>query len=151
MNWKEMIVEAKRLMSVAGNLAFERATVLVALYNDNEFRADCAQRRVNPEDELDALADGINASFLELRELLVHYPSKGQWSAGRLRLMYDKMVKDIRTVRDATKPRDTRPEVDKLREQIRLLQKELVAAKRENINLKRQLKKLRELLEPIPA
>jgi hypothetical protein len=148
MNWKQLIIEAKRLMAESGSVAFDRAKVLCQLYTDSDFIADCDQRKVNAEDELDGLCDGLNLTFMELREMLGHYPRKQQWQSGRLRKMYDEMTEAIRK----SNPRGVRqpkPEVVSLREKIKELQSQLSQALTENRKLRHELQRVKKTIESL--
>lgn len=94
MNWKQLLIEAKELMGQSGCAAFDRAVKLAAVYRDPEFTADCDRDRTVPSDRLSEFTNDLCLNFLELLALLEKYPERQQWATGKLRQMYDVMMRD---------------------------------------------------------
>ncbi len=147
---------------------YDRATLLSQVFGDPAFLADCSEDQGEAADRLDEYANDLCLTFLELRQLLKHFPKRAQWKSGKIRRMYDEMVQAIvvnqtrqapalrsdvdsngagrpQGVEHAGSPQvaiATGPsELDRLRDLVKTLQKE-------NRDLRKRLTKLKDMLEP---
>jgi hypothetical protein len=106
MSWKEILIQAKELLGKAGTTAFDRATLLVSVWNDPDFQADARSEFV----ALDRLSEYVNdlaLNFLELQQLLVKFPTRDAWAKGNIRQMYDSMMRDKELQKSAAASRMT--------------------------------------------
>ena len=167
-NWKQLLIKVRELVGEAGVAVYDRATLLSQVFGDLAFVADCNEDQGKAADRLDEYTNDLCLTFLELRQLLKHFPKRAQWKSGKIRRMYDEMVQAIvvnQTRRAPALRSDVdsnsvgRPqggeqagspqvpiateqsELDRLRSLVKTLQKE-------NRDLRRTLTKLRNTLEP---
>jgi hypothetical protein len=116
-SFKTLLKEARVLRHAAGDNAYQRAVILVAVFDDRAFRES-----IGAVDDfavaqcLDAEVEDLCLSFLELREMLRCFPDASDWSDGRLRTLYDRCVQ-MRTKDVEEKParkvnRVTKTELD---------------------------------------
>lgn len=83
--WEMRMHKARELRKKGSELLFDRVTLLVSCYVDDEFRAFHASNGTN---ELDFLDDELNdtaASFLTLKAVLDSYPAKDEWVKHNIR------------------------------------------------------------------
>lgn len=111
-SWKKLISEAESLRGQSGVNAHRRATILVQLYNDVDFRAE---RNLSDDDAVeevfDDLVQDLCVSFAELRAMLQEFPDEIYWADGKLSTLYDQAVEYIRYRRkssDEDKPTSSR-------------------------------------------
>lgn len=130
--YKKLLIEAEQLRGQAGEAAFKRITLLVAVFDDHDFRHDLGN--VDPEkmgEHLDAYLEDLFLKFFQLREMLATYPKQDQWATGRLRRMYDEMLdKRSQPEKQEKKSRAsaTVAEVEKLKSDIKRLRTQLAQA-----------------------
>lgn len=111
--WRNRCLE---LRSVGGSSAFERATLLVQIFNDADFRIDNGNADdMKAADVLDDLIDDIGFSFWQVRKMLDRYPKQEQWQSGRLRAMYRDMIDADMKAKNAERAANTtaRPRIKK--------------------------------------
>lgn len=91
--YKQLLLEAKSMRQSAGSNAYDRAVILMKVFDDREFRAD--NGNVDDfalADVLDAYCEDLSFGFLDLKALIEHFPQREQWSDGLLRRMYTEML-----------------------------------------------------------
>lgn len=94
MNWKEQLIHARSLMGKAGVIAYDRAVVLKEVFENDDFRADSGDD-MRSSRRLDEYVNDLCLTFLDLLQLLKHYPTRKQWASGKLRSMYDAMTRQV--------------------------------------------------------
>lgn len=110
--WKKLLGEAEQLRGQSGINAHRRATILVELSSDEDFRSEM---HLTNDDAIYAVLDGLvedlSLTFAELRNMLQEFPSPDDWADGKLRTLYDRtveMIRSRRTKRDEDLPQRTR-------------------------------------------
>ena len=99
---------AKAMMGESGVGAFDRAKLLIEVFDDVDWRAKCGSL-----DDfglgaiLDDYLNDLCLRFHDLRQMVEFYPKRGQWSLGRLADMYDGM-KEAGAVADEHEPKRSR-------------------------------------------
>lgn len=97
-SYKKLLLEAKELRGKSGLAAHRRATILVSLFDDADFRADIgASDDFVVESFLDELVEDLVLKFLELRAMLAEFPDSSDWNDGKLATLYAKAEERIRT------------------------------------------------------
>lgn len=91
--YKKKLLQCKELRGEAGFTAYERARLLVDVFDDRDFRADLG----NVDDwkaakALDEYVEDLCIKFLGLRAMLEHFPRKDEWKEGKLATMYQQVV-----------------------------------------------------------
>lgn len=95
--YKKLLLECKELAKRGRKAAFTLATNLVAVFNDQDFRAD-----IGASDDF-AVADALNEyvgdlclSFLEIKTLLSEFPNEADWSGAKsLAKLYEDAIQKI--------------------------------------------------------
>lgn len=76
-SWKQHLKEAKAYYQKLTACCWRLAKVLVAIFDDAEFRADVGARDdVDAADWIDAEFPGLPLRFLQLRAVLAAYPTE---------------------------------------------------------------------------
>jgi len=132
MAYKMQLLEARKLRGKSGVKAFDRAKILCAVFDDDEFRAECG----NLDDFraaalLDEYVDDLAVGFLDLRAMYKYYPRRSSWREGRLGKMLREMLRANETVIPAARP----PRVATAETRKQLTQ-QLEEARREKARLK---------------
>jgi hypothetical protein len=87
--YKAKLLLARRMRGDSQASLFDRATLLMEVFDDQEFRADYGNLDAFKAAELlDAECSDTCFEFLQLRELLAAYPARSQWENGNLAKMY---------------------------------------------------------------
>lgn len=77
--WSQKLAAARVLRGKGAALLYDRLVLLREVFNDAAYRADCATRKINPEDELtDEVADTC-AGFVVLMQTLEKFPDRQVW------------------------------------------------------------------------
>jgi len=167
--------QARAMMGQSGLVAFDRATLLVGVFNDAQWRA----KLDNLDDFglaeiLDEYLCDLCLRFHDLRRLLEFYPRRSQWASGKLADMYDEMIEAGIKVpeREAKRTRQTatlaelkaliaekqdlqqrvktaenlRGRVEELEMELELARKQIAQLERENVALRARLAENLELL-----
>lgn len=80
LTWTQKLARNKELVRKGAAALWERARLLVEVYEDAEFLSDCRQHRTNPEDRLDSeLSDTGYWTFAAIRKVFKAYPKRKQW------------------------------------------------------------------------
>lgn len=149
--YKKLLLKAKELMGQAGLLAFDRAKLLTEVFNDRDFRADLGNADDwKAADALNEFCRDLALKFDRLRQLIEHFPDRGQWATGDLEGMLARMIEDKRgEEREANAPaakvnRIKREEFEAVQQQVAHEQarakhlESVVSAKREEIQWLRE-------------
>lgn len=99
--WKRLMLEARELMGQAGGVAYDRVVLLIQVFDDQDFKVDAGDDH-KASHRLDELLGDLCLDFLEARQLLRHYPDRDTWASGRLRKMYDDMIREMFAARSKT-------------------------------------------------
>lgn len=90
-SYKTLLLEARDLRGQAGINAHKRATLLVKVFDDRDFRSEIgATDDYGAAEMLDAEVEDLCLSFLQLREILKRFPNEQDWSDGKLRTLYNR-------------------------------------------------------------
>lgn len=104
--WKNWLLKAGELRGQAGEIAFERITLLNNVFEDREWREDSGQ-----VDDfalaalLDAYVEDLCLPFLNLRAMREHFPDRKQWKEGKLASMHKQMIRERSEAEDTKKTR----------------------------------------------
>lgn len=103
--YKNLLDECRTLMAKAGSTAFRRTAVLNQVFLDRDFRADLG----NSDDfacamVLDEYVEDLCLTFLELRSILVHFPTASDWADGKLSTLYQRTLDKIAAERKEEAP-----------------------------------------------
>jgi hypothetical protein len=140
--YKQLLLTALELRKQGGKSAYKRAMILVAVFNDQDFRLDNG----NIDDDkiyqiLDDYVEDLALNFIELKHLVEYFPKESQWAEGRLCRMYDQLLDSVppqeRTI--ISRKCATVAEVNHLKAEIRRL-------KAENTRLRQDLKAAQDVL-----
>lgn len=148
--YKKLLIKAERLRGKGGEAAYERAKILVAVFNDTDFRLDNGNiDDFKAAEALDDYVQDLCLSFRQLQDLLTYYPEKAQWSEGKLRSMHDEILSQRSTPEKAVKPRRSaslaqvqslEKENEQLAYQLKKAQKRIKQLEDENAHLKSRLR-----------
>lgn len=130
--YKERLLDARKLRGKSGVKAYDRAKLLVVVFDDGEFRQDCGNLDdFRAAELLDEYVDDLCIGFLDLRAMLAHYPRRRQWADGRLAKMLREMVRATETAL----PSSARPPRVAIAETRKQLEQQLEVARREKAKL----------------
>lgn len=91
--YKTLLLEARKLRGQAGAKAFDRGRLLVTVFEDRDFRADCGNiDDMRAAEILDDYLDDLCLDFLSMAAMLKFYPRRKLWQEGRLARMYRDMI-----------------------------------------------------------
>lgn len=129
--YKSLLLRAKQLRSKGGKSAWERAKILVAVFDDQKFRTDCGNiDDFRAAEILDDYVDDLALGFLDLRAMLKHFPERKTWMEGRLRRLYNQMLKEMAAAKVPKQPRQKVAETRKqLERQVEETRREAIRAK----------------------
>lgn len=93
--YKQKLLAAKQMMGQSGLAIYDRLLLLVEVYNDKDFRTDHGNiDDFKAAEIMDGyFSDLFGLGFLQLRSMLEHYPERKQWETGRLRIMWNDILK----------------------------------------------------------
>jgi hypothetical protein len=77
--WEVKMHEARELRKQGAGLLFDRVSLLVACYEDDEFRSWHADNGTNELDFLDEELSDTAVGFMTFRSVLAAYPSRDDW------------------------------------------------------------------------
>ena len=98
--YKQRMLQARDLRGTSGGIAFDRAALLVRIFEDQEFRSDPAYTDEDAAvNALDDLADGLFVGFLRLRQMVKAFPHRDEWVANKLTKLEAKVVADANDAR----------------------------------------------------
>jgi len=102
--WKKKLFKSRELRGKTAEIVYDRITLLVEIYDDDQFRQDSG----DPDDLsaatlLDAEVGDLCADFLELRCVLDSFPNKGDWTDKNLKKLVAAALDGSRTRRKSKK------------------------------------------------
>lgn len=93
LKYKELLLQAKSLMRKGAESLFDRAKILVEVFDDAAFRADHGMYDdAQLAEQLDAYLQDTKWRFAELRLMLSFCSDRKRWSTGKLRDLYDEAL-----------------------------------------------------------
>lgn len=106
-NYKKKLIVASELRAKGREALHERVSLLVAVFEDREFRSDNQQfDDLKAAELLDSYLEDTALSFLEARAVLQTYPKFDQWTGKTVRELYESALESSR-LSDDVKPRAT--------------------------------------------
>jgi hypothetical protein len=130
--YKALLLQARALRGKAGTKAFDRAAILVKVFEDGEFRQDCGNLDdFRAAELLDEYVEDLALGFLDLRAMLAHYPRRRQWAEGRL----SKMLREMVRAKEKALPVAARPPRVAIAETRKQLEQQLEVARREKAKI----------------
>ena len=91
--YKKLLIEALALRAQGGKSAYQRAKLLVQVYQDRDFRAEAGNvDDFRAAEVLDEYVEDLALQFLELKSMIEHFPKESQWGEGKLRSMYREVM-----------------------------------------------------------
>lgn len=104
--YKQKLRQALQMRSKAGSATYDRACLLVQVFDDTEFRADMGNADdFRAADALDEYCDDTAFKFLDLKTMLAAVPDKAEWSKHSLREIYNKAFERQERQNSESKPR----------------------------------------------
>lgn len=92
-NYKQLIIQAREMRGQSGLSAYDRAKILVDVFNDRDFRTDVGNvDDFGAADALDQYVDDLCVSFLQLKAMFEHFPNREQWKEGMLFQMHAEVI-----------------------------------------------------------
>lgn len=83
--WELSLKEARELRQRGAQVLYQRVSLLVACYEDEEFGAWCVENNHNDLEFLDSELEDTAAGFLTLKAVLDHYPEEDSWAKHNIR------------------------------------------------------------------
>lgn len=96
--YKALLLKCQELRGQAGAAAYDRAKMLVQVFDSQAWRADASPKAGQLLDDLDAgrlldaYVEDLALGFLDLRAMLEHFPEREQWAQGLLKRMHAEML-----------------------------------------------------------
>lgn len=88
--YKEILIKVLEMQSKSASDLYQRATLLVVVFDDSEFRADAGNADDHKAaDMLDRYVGDSAYSFLQLRAMLIAEPKREAWKTKTLREIWD--------------------------------------------------------------
>lgn len=137
--WEMNLRQARDLRKKGAELLFDRVSLLIACYNDQDFRAWCADQGSNECDYLDDELNDTAFDFLTLKAVVVEYPHREQWVKHNIRDLVAEVLTNQRRddkADDATKRMSWKERALAAERRVEQLEREL-AALREAMTLMR--------------
>jgi hypothetical protein len=137
--WKKKLIQAEGLTGNLGRTVYQRTKLLVEVFDDAEFRAEAGCRDdIKAADFLtDKYCGGVALHFLDLRDMLMHFPEESMWEKADFYEMHGQVIE----ARDAKKAAEegrkppqkrhvvTRREFDQVKQQLEGKEKELESSR----------------------
>jgi hypothetical protein len=141
-SWRQRITKLETLTKGNGQSAWETAQELRELWKDREFLADkdaCNGVLDEMASKLSVYADRFGFNLNEMIQMIDHFPDAKDWQTGRLRSLYNETCKLIlakKSKKDfAKKHRITQAQYEALQRENRELKKEVKLLRDENAKL----------------
>lgn len=83
--WEQLLQKSKELRGKSNGLLFDRAKLLVEVWNDGEYLAFHKGDLAKAEDYLDAEVGDYGLCFFDLKAMLESFPKRAQWEKANLR------------------------------------------------------------------
>ena len=140
--YEKRLAKLTDMKGKAGLAAYDRATLIAALAQDQEYQTDNElSTPTKVYKSLNPYVEDLCISAKQMHLLLQHYPDRAQWGSGRLQAMLNEMMAALAEAKkDDAKPRKhaTLQQVAELEAQIAELEAQLAEAK-EQIKQKDEL------------
>lgn len=150
-SWKTNMIQARALRGKAGGVTFDRAKLLVSVYDDPDFIAEHGDQ-LRAMDVLDAEVSDLGFDFADLMNMLQCFPDRKVWEKKHLKTMQAEMLElaknsKVQTITDAPPRRtatvkqldDAEKRAEKGEVRVESLSDELAELKQENSDLRMQL------------
>lgn len=145
-NFKELLLEARKLRGKSGENAWKRAKILCQIFEDRDFRDSVgAVDDFKAAEMLNAEVEDLCLTFLQLRQIFIEFPKKSDWADGRLKTLYEKAKS--KPVEESDKPKRSVNRITK-KEHEQVLREKEEAIARANYS-DRQRAELLEKLEQL--
>lgn len=102
-NWKVALSEARTLKKKGIEMLYDRVKLLVDVFNDAAFIAQCEEDGTEPFDILDDALSDIGHGFRTMKAVMNEYPNKTDWVRHDLRNL---MAMAVEKHRKASDPKD---------------------------------------------
>lgn len=103
-SYKTLLLEARELRHEAGKNAHKRATLLVKVFDDRDFRDEVgAIDDFAAAECLNAEVEDLCLTFLQLREMLKAFPLEADWADGKLRTLYNRTLEIGKAAEEANR------------------------------------------------
>lgn len=80
--WRQLMADVKALREAGQASLYDRVKKLIEIYEDQEFRDDCARTGQNPEDRVNAELSDTGQKFDRLCAMIRRFPNKDDWKKG---------------------------------------------------------------------
>lgn len=94
-DWNTLLKEHDDIVKKSNATIYERAKLLVAVYENPEYIAAMKREGKQPTAALDERLSDTCASFLELMHMMAKFPKKRDWVTGDLALMRRQTLSDL--------------------------------------------------------
>ena len=107
--WEVKLHEAREMRKRGSELLFDRVSLLVACYDDEAFRAWCAENETDELDYLDTELNDTAANFMTLKAVLHQYPVREEWVKHNIRDLIAQVIAEQaeKTKRERENPKPT--------------------------------------------
>ena len=137
----QKLAQQRELRSQGAAVNYDRAVLLVCVYEDDDFRAECRANESEASEVLDDECGDLCCSFLQIKAVLERFPRKEQWTSQRLQDMLAVVLDENR--RETGERTAPRPSWKQRNEE---LMAEVERLKRENDVLRWKLEELEKVL-----
>jgi hypothetical protein len=135
--WELKMHEARELRKQGAGLLFDRVSLLVACYNDDDFRAWHAESGTDEVEFLDEELSDTDNGFLAWKGLFESYPNREDWVKHNVRELIAMQLKA--QADDRRKEREGDPNKTKWKERALAAEAECERLRSENAGLKQSL------------
>ena len=150
-SYKTLLIQARELQQEAGKNAYRRASLLVSVFGDRDFRTESGALEDNAAAALlDGYTEDLCLGFDELRAMLAAFPDESRWADGKLASLWDETLELAKATAKAnreepsiTRNRVTKKDVEELKEQKRSAEIALKRAESEVANKTSEADQLR--------
>lgn len=104
-NWKSRLNEQRDLQKKGAELLYQRVRLLVAIYDDQEFRDWCADSETDEVEYLDNELSDVACEFMTLKAVLKEHPDESAWVSRNLRELIAEVLEGKRRKRAEESPR----------------------------------------------
>lgn len=84
-NWESKLHEQRQIKKKSAGMLFDRVSLLIACYEDDDFRAWHEQQGTNELDFLDEELSDTAVGFLTFRAVMNSYPKRDEWIKHNIR------------------------------------------------------------------
>lgn len=127
--WEMKMREARELRKKGAEVLFERICLLVACYDDTQFRAWHADNETDELDYLDEELSDTAASFMTLKAVLVAYPERESWVKHNIRDLIAEIIASGKTAKEPSTPKSWKSLAEELQHECERLRAEIKGLK----------------------